>query len=295
MPAISLWMSSVRPKTLVAGSAPVLLGTALAVANGVVHWPSLPLLLICAVLIQVASNFINELEDFKRGADTKRVGPLRPVSVGLISATSMARASMIVVLVAFLLGLPLVAHAGWEVLVIGVVCLVMSWAYTGGPFPLAYNGLGDLFAFVFFGVTAVMGTYFVHSGMWSMEAFWLSVGSGLLAANILGVNNLRDIPTDNEAGKITLAVRIGASKARLLYVGNTMVAIVAPCVALQHRGIWMWLPLLALPYATLLCVLLYKREGSALNQVLGGTAFLYVQFTVFAMLGLFLAAIHSQP
>lgn len=288
---MNVWLNAIRPKTLVAGAAPVILASALAVADHVFVWWVGLLALTCAVLIQIASNFINELEDFNRGADTERVGPLRAVSAGLITPAAMKRASWIVVAAAFVLGQPLVWYAGWPVLAIGVVCLVMSWAYTGGPFPLAYKGLGDLFAFTFFGVVAVVGAFFVYSRTWSPDALILSLGPGCLAANILGVNNLRDIPTDKRAGKITLAVRIGAPAARVLYVVLNVVGIVIPALLLREaRGPWMMLSLASLPYAIVLCVLIHRRTGAALNPVLGGTALLYLQYTVFTTLGLIFSA-----
>ena len=292
---MNVWLHAIRPKTLIAGFAPVVLGTALATADGVVHWPSVPLIIVCSVLIQVASNFINELEDFKRGADEKRVGPLRSVSAGLITPRSMRNAALIVVTVAFTLGLPLVYRSGYEVLLIGIACLVMAWAYTGGPFPLAYRGLGDLFAFVFFGLIAVTGTYFVHASSWNVDALILSVGPGLLAANILGVNNIRDIPTDAEVGKRTLAVCIGSVPARWLYIVFLIAATLIPSYFLsQHRGVWVWLPVVALPYGVVLSILILKYDGAKLNSVLAGTALFYLLYTVLMSVGLFMAAASSS-
>ncbi|MCX6140401.1 MAG: 1,4-dihydroxy-2-naphthoate polyprenyltransferase [Candidatus Kapabacteria bacterium] len=284
---MNAWLHAVRPKTLVAGAAPVILGTALAFADGVVHWPSVPLIIVCSVLIQIASNFINELEDFKRGADERRVGPVRAVSAGLITPRSMRNASIAVVLLAFVLGLPLAYHSGWEVLVMGVACLTAAWAYTGGPFPLAYRGLGDVFAFVFFGLIAVTGTYFVHARAWSMDALVLSVGPGLLAANILGVNNIRDIPTDAAVGKRTFAVRVGSTTARWVYILFTATAVIVPSVILgQHRGPWLLLPLVSIPFGAVLCTMVLKRHGAELNTVLANTAVFYLVWTVLMAVGI---------
>ena len=288
---MNVWLHAIRPKTLIAGFAPVVLGTALAAADGILHWPSVPLIILCSVLIQIASNFVNELEDFKRGADEQRVGPLRAVSAGLITPQSMRNASLMVVSLAFVLGLPLVYRSGLEVLLIGVVCLVMAWAYTGGPFPLAYRGLGDVFAFVFFGLIAVTGTYVVHASSWNADALFLSIGPGLLAANILGVNNIRDIQTDAEVGKRTLAVRIGSVPARWIYVVFTMLALIIPSLILsQHRGMWVWLPIVALPYGIVLSMLILKYHGAKLNAVLAGTALFYLLYTVLMSVGLIMAA-----
>jgi 1,4-dihydroxy-2-naphthoate octaprenyltransferase len=287
---MSLWFHAIRPKTLVAGAAPVCIGSALAwVDGGFVAWVA-GLALVCAVLIQIASNFINELEDFKRGADARRVGPLRAVSAGLITPASMRRASWLVVATAFILGLPIVWHAGPWILAIGVACLAMAWMYTGGPFPLAYHGLGEVFALLFFGVVAVVGTYYAHTGTWSMDALIASIGPGLLAANILAVNNLRDIYSDAIANKRTLAVRYGALFARASYATCTIVAIAAPAVFLQgHRGPFLLLPLVTLPLGLLFIALVNRRSGAELNPVLGGTAFLYLMYTLCAVVGIALS------
>lgn len=289
---MKVWLLAARPKTLVAGIAPVVLGTMLAMADGVVTWWTLPLLLICGSLIQIASNFINDLEDFRRGADTHRVGPLRAVTSGLITPQSMRRASVLVVVIAFICGQPLVYHAGWPVLGIGTASLVASWAYTGGPHPLAYRGLGDVFAFVFFGVIAVVGTYFVHASTWSTDALLLSIGPGCLAANILGVNNLRDIPTDAAVGKRTLAVRIGAQGARFLYTVLMVLGLVLPSIILfPERGPWLLLPLICLPVGMVASALIWRRSGAALNTILGLTAALYVMYTIIMSLALGLSLI----
>ena len=175
---------------------------------------------------------------------------------------------------------------------IGVLCLGAAWAYTGGRYNLAYHGLGDLAAFSFFGVLAVAGTYFVHTTEWSLDSFILAVGPGLIAANILGVNNIRDIPTDSLVGKRTLAVRIGSRAARILYVVLTLVAILLPSTWLmQERGAWLMAPVAALPYGLALCVMVWKREGADLNPVLVGTAVLYLQYTLFMVLGLVMSSL----
>lgn len=287
---MTIWFHAIRPKTLVAGAAPVVVGSALAWADGAfVAWVG-GLALVCAVLIQIASNFINEIEDFKRGADARRVGPLRAVSAGLITPQSMQRAAWLVAGTAFVLGLPIVWHAGPVIMVIGVLCLVMAWMYTGGPFPLAYHGLGEVFAFVFFGVIAVSGTYYAHAGRWSADALIGSIGPGLLAANILAVNNLRDIYTDAIANKRTLAVRFGAMFARIAYAVCTLVAIVVPSIVLStHRGPWVLLPLITMPLGIMFIVLVHRRSGAELNPLLGGTALLYVMYTVCFGLGVVLS------
>lgn len=287
---MNVWIAAIRPKPLIAGAAPVVLGSALAFHHGVMDVMSAVLALVCALCIQIVSNFINDLEDFKRGADEQRVGPMRMVASGLITPASMKRAAWLVAGMAFVLGQPLVFRAGWPVLVIGVICLIAAWMYTGGPYPFAYHGLGDVAAFVFFGVLAVMGTYYVHSGTWSLDAFVVSIAPGCLAANILGVNNLRDIPTDARVGKRTIAVRIGATRARILYTVLTLVAILAPSFILgPSMGAWIYLPMASLPLGILMTVLVWRRSGTELNPVLGGTAGLYVVYTVMMAVALVLS------
>lgn len=275
---IGVWVQALRPKTLVASVAPVVLATALVGIDHAIHWSTFALTLMCAMLIQIASNFINEIEDARRGADTAaRLGPQRAVASGLISARTMHFASVGVILAAFLLGLPLVARAGWEVLAIGVLCLTMSWMYTGGPFPLAYKGLGDLFAFLFFGVIAVVGAVYVQTMHWDAEALLLSCMPGLFAANILGVNNIRDIETDAVAGKRTLAVRLGATPARIIYTVFTVIAVVVvPFAFFLLRGAWFLLPWCGIPIGVWVVQGVWRSTGAALNRSLALTALLYM-------------------
>jgi 1,4-dihydroxy-2-naphthoate octaprenyltransferase len=275
---IGVWMQALRPKTLVASIAPVVLATALVGIDHEIHWSTFTLTLLCAMLIQIASNFINEIEDARRGADTAaRLGPQRAVASGLISARTMRFASVFVILAAFFLGLPLVARAGWEVLAIGVLCLTMSWMYTGGPFPLAYKGLGDLFAFLFFGVIAVVGAVYVQTMHWDAEALLLSCMPGLFAANILGVNNIRDIETDAVAGKRTMAVRLGATPARIIYTVFTVVAVVVvPLAFAVLRSVWFLIPLSAIPVGIWVVRSVWQSNGAALNRSLALTALLYM-------------------
>jgi len=288
---IGVWFHAIRPKTLVASIAPVVLATSLVAVDHTIDWSAFTLTILCAVLIQIASNFINEIEDARRGADTAaRLGPQRAVASGLINPRAMSIASFGVILAAFLLGLPLVARAGWEVLAIGVLCLTMSWMYTGGPFPLAYKGLGDVFAFVFFGVIAVVGTVFVQTTHWSAEALVLSCMPGLFAANILGVNNIRDIETDAVAGKRTMAVRLGAAPARATYVVSTVIAvIIVPVLLSQMQGTWLLLPWCALPLAVWVMIGVVRNNGAALNRSLAQTALLYMVTMILTVTGYVLA------
>lgn len=286
----TVWIQAIRPKTLIASMAPVLIGTAYSWKLGVVVWWCVPFTVVCAVLIQIASNFINELEDFNRGADVNRIGPSRAVTAGLISPTSMKRASWLVVLVAFGLGIPLIVQAGPAVLVIGVSCLLMSWLYTGGPFPLAYHGLGELAAFVFFGLVAVGGTVYVHHPYPSMDWLYLSLPSGLMAANILAVNNIRDVYSDAATNKRTLAVRIGPHSAKYVYAVCMIAAVFAcPLLLSPTYSAWMYLPLIAMPQAVQQIIAAFKSNGKELNRVLENTAAVYVELSLLITLAFVLA------
>jgi 1,4-dihydroxy-2-naphthoate polyprenyltransferase len=266
-------MLAVRPKTLPAGAVPVILGSALAAQN--LQFRLLPAItaLVCALGIQVATNFINEIYDFRKGADTsERLGPTRTVAAGIISEKTMIRVSVGLLAFVFLLGLYLVYTAGWPILLIGMLSLLFAWAYTGGPYPIAYSGLGDIFVFIFFGLVAVGGTYFVQAHDLSLTVLYAAAAPGFFSVNILLVNNIRDIDTDRKVGKMTLPARIGAERARRLYVILTAAAYLVPLVLwLKGYPVWVLLSLLSAPLAWLTTRELYSSEGRQLNNVLAGT------------------------
>jgi len=231
-----IWLGAVRVRTLPAAVAPVLVGSALAWHDG--RFQSIVALLCLgfALLIQVGTNFANDYFDFIKGADTAaRVGPRRAVAAGLVAPAVMRRAMAGTFAAAFLLGLGLIHWGGPWLLAIGVVSIASGIAYTGGPWPLAYHGLGDIFVFVFFGLVAVTATYYVQAGRVSADAIGWAVPIGLLAANILLVNNYRDTATDAAAGKRTLVVRLGRRFARIQFGCSLAVAFLMP-LALWPRG-----------------------------------------------------------
>lgn len=203
-------MAAARPRTLPAAVAPVLVGTALAWRAGAFDALAASVCLVFALLIQIGANFANDYYDFKHGADTEeRVGPRRAVATGGVKPAAMHRAMWLTFGAAFFLGLSLVAWGGWWLVVIGVLCIISGIAYTGGPWPLGYYGLGDLFVFVFFGLVAVCATFYVQAGTITGEAVLAAAAIGVLTVNILVVNNYRDVETDRKAGKHTLVVRWG--------------------------------------------------------------------------------------
>ncbi len=270
---IEAWLLAVRPKTLPAGAVPIVLASALAAADGAFSLVPALVALICALGIQIATNFINEIYDFRKGADTKeRLGPTRTVASGIISEGTMIRVSAGLMISVFILGLYLVAIGGWPVLLIGVLSLLFAWAYTGGPFPIAYSGLGDVFVFIFFGLVAVGGAYFVQTRSISLPVLVAAAAPGAFSVNILLVNNIRDIDTDRKVGKMTLPARIGASGARMLYVLLTVLAYAVPLLMVFYGySPWCLLSLLSLPLAIGMIRKLYHSEGRDLNMVLAGT------------------------
>lgn len=284
-----IWLLAARPKTLPAAAAPVLLGTALAARmEAFAWWPALAALL-AALLIQIGTNLANDYFDYRHGADTtERLGPVRVTQAGLLAPERVFRGMWVAFGLATLLGVTLILRAGWPVLLIGVFSVLAGIAYTGGPFPLGYNGLGDLFVFIFFGLVAVGGTYYVQALELEPVVLLASVPVGLLAAAILAVNNLRDIETDRKAGKHTLAVRLGAERTRLQYAVLVSLAfLVPPGMALARLApAAVLLTALALLRAVPLIRMVFTTTGRPLNQALAGTGRLELEFAVLFSLGL---------
>jgi 1,4-dihydroxy-2-naphthoate polyprenyltransferase len=214
---VNPWVAGARPRTLPAAVVPVAVGTAVAVGDGVIWWRAVAALVV-ALAIQVGTNFANDYQDGVRGTDDVRVGPVRLVASGLASASAVRQAALVSFGVAAVFGLALAAAVGWELLVVGALSFAAGWLYTGGPKPYGYLGLGEVFVFVFFGLVATAGSAYVHTGEITALAVCAAVPVGLLATALLVVNNLRDIPTDTDAGKRTLAVRLGDRRTRILYV-----------------------------------------------------------------------------
>lgn len=226
---VALWWEAARPRTLPAAIAPVLVASALAWHDGRFHPIAATTCLAFALLIQIGTNYANDYFDFKKGADTaERVGPRRAVAAGLIAPATMQRAMVLVFAVAFVVGLSLLRFGGWPLMVVGIASIICGVIYTGGPYPLAYHGWGDVFVFVFFGLVAVGATYFVQVGAISDATWACGIGIGALSANILVVNNYRDFETDRKAGKRTLVVRWGRGFAQTQFAlaHLTMVGVV---------------------------------------------------------------------
>lgn len=287
---VQIWLLAARPKTLPAALAPILVGVALAQHDG--QFAALPALAAAlgALLLQLGSNFANDYFDFFKGADTAdRLGPLRVTAGGLISPAQLRWGMVAVFGLAALIGLYLIAVGGWPILAIGVASILAALLYTGGPFPFGYYGLGDLFVFIFFGLVAVCGTYYVQALGLTPAVVIAAVPTGLLITAILVVNNLRDIETDARAGKRTLAVMIGRSATRVEYALLVGIAYLLPLALwlLWGYSVLTLLPWLSLPLAyKLLRAIRTNTDGPSLNRALAGTARLSLVFSLLLAVGL---------
>jgi 1,4-dihydroxy-2-naphthoate octaprenyltransferase len=240
------WFAGARPRTLPAAVSPVLAGTGVAVYDDAAVWWKALLALVVALALQVGVNYANDYSDGIRGTDADRVGPMRLVGSGTASPGAVKRAAFLAFGVAAVAGLVLAAATAWWLVAVGGLCVLAAWFYTGGAKPYGYLGLGEVMVFVFFGLVAVVGTTYVQTEAWQAAAWYAAVSIGAIACAILVANNLRDIPTDRTAGKITLAVRLGDRRTRLFYVFLMLLALVTLVgVALATT----WWALLALVYA----------------------------------------------
>ncbi|HVL94728.1 MAG TPA: 1,4-dihydroxy-2-naphthoate polyprenyltransferase [Solirubrobacteraceae bacterium] len=285
-----IWLMAARPRTLPAAVAPVLVGTALAATGGTFRPLTFVAATLGALFIQVGTNLSNDYSDARRGADTEdRLGPVRVTAGGLVPPRQVLVATYVAFGLAVLFGAYLIATTGWELLVIGVASILAGVLYTGGPRPYGYEGLGEVFVFLFFGVVAVAGSYFAQTEHWDWVPFALAVPVGLLAAAILVVNNVRDLETDRRAGKRTLAVRMGRARTRTLYLAllaGAFAAAAVPWLA-GELDAWVLLCWLALPLAVPLARTVRTRtDGPALNRALAGTGMLQLAFCVLLSAGI---------
>jgi 1,4-dihydroxy-2-naphthoate octaprenyltransferase len=287
------WRLATRPRTLPAAVAPVLVGTAMAIADDkFAFWPAAAAMTV-ALLLQIGVNLANDYFDYVKGVDTRdRLGPPRVTQSGLIPARQVKTGMLVAIVLSTIPGLYLASVGGWPVILIGLFCFASALAYSGGPFPLASHGLGDLFVFIFFGLVAVCGTYYVQA-LHLNPMVWL-MGSilGLLITAILVVNNLRDIQTDRRSGKRTLAVMIGERGSRIEYLLLLAAAYGIPFILWLGgaSSAWVVLPVLSLPLAIHLTRLIWKSTGGpVLNEVLASTAKLVLIYSCLLSIGLILS------
>ncbi len=286
-----IWWMAIRPKTLPAAASGVMMGSALAWRDGTFELLPAIAALAVALLLQVGSNVANDVFDFERGADTaERHGPLRVTQAGLLSPSQVKKGMAVIFGLAALCGLYLASVRGWVVIAIGAAAIISAIAYTGGPFPLGYYGLGDLFVFIFFGLAAVAGTYYVQVGTVSAAAWWMSIPVGLIITAILVVNNLRDIENDRVAGKHTLAVMMGEKATKTEYVLCMGIAyLLLPGLVLMKivpvGGLLAWL---SLPIAIKSARTVFTQKGGPLNAALAGTGQTALAYSLLFWLGLLL-------
>ena len=284
------WLLAARPKTLTVAFGPVLVGSALAARAGSYRWSILIFALLASLAIQVGTNLHNDYADFARGADgNQRLGPQRAAASGWLAPADLKRAVALCFIVALGCGIPIVLRGGLPLLIVGLVSFAAGLMYTGGPFPWAYHGLGELFVFIFFGIVAVSGTYFAHSLELPTTVLLYSLPVGALASAILVVNNLRDREQDEKARKRTLMVRFGDGFGKGLYLALMGLAfVVVAALALSLGQPALFAPWLTLPYAWSLLKRLLGVRGKKLNAVLAETARLGLAFNVLLSLGVLL-------
>lgn len=280
------WIMGARPRTLAAAIAPVAVGTGVAVPETSVT--SGALALVVALALQVGVNFANDYSDGVRGTDQVRVGPIRLVASGIRPAKSVRLAAFIAFAVAALAGLLLASRTSWWLILVGAAAIIAAWQYTGGVSPYGYRGWGELFVFIFFGPVAVVGTVYVHTQSFPLLAWIASVPVGLLICAILVINNLRDRFTDQDAGKATLAVRLGDRRTRALFISMILIPFVAATAMVPARP-WTWISLFALPQAIWLSRFVAAgAQGADLVRGLGKTGQLVLVYSALLTLGLVL-------
>jgi 1,4-dihydroxy-2-naphthoate octaprenyltransferase len=286
---VRIWLTAARPRTLPAAVAPVLVGTSLAIRGGRFHPLAFIAALLGAMLIQIGTNLSNDYSDARRGADAEdRLGPVRVTAGGLVPPRQVLVATYATFALAVLVGVYLIAIAGWVLLAVGAASILAGVLYTGGPRPYGYEGLGEIFVFLFFGIVAVTGSYFVQRHDLPWEAFVLAIPVGLLIAAILVVNNVRDIDSDRRAGKRTLAVRMGRSRTRVLFVAMLVAAFASGLVCWLAGPLspWLALTLLATPLAAAVArAVLTHTDGPSLNVALARSGILALVYCLLLSAG----------
>jgi len=282
------WLIAIRPKTLGISLAPVLVGTSLAwVEKSHIHWLIALATLTSALLIQIGTNLYNDAADFERGADThERLGPERATAQGWFTARQVKNAAYFAFGMAFIIGIYLAWTGGWPIVILGLLSLIAGYAYTGGIKPIAYSAYGELFVFIFFGLVAVNGSYYLQTLTLSTNALITAIPIGLMAAAVLLVNNYRDLETDQKAGKLTLTYYLSSKQAKMLYLLLMLTPFLVPFL-LNNLGLGVWLPLLTLPLSLVLVYKFLNETVSPIfNNILARTAQCQLLYSVFLSVGL---------
>ena len=285
------WFLAARPKTLLVSLAPVLTGSALACRAGKFNWIPALICLVFALLAQITSNFINDYSDFKKGTDGEdRLGPERAVATGMISPRAMLHATIFTLSLALMIGLLLVYYGGWWLIAVGAAVAVFAIAYSAGPYPLSYHGLGDVAVLLFYGIVPVVFTYYVQALDFPLEVWLASVSVGLVGVNVLIVNNYRDMETDAASGKKTTVVRFGRTAMGWVYLADCVIAYNIGFALLHFDYVWMLISLPFVAFSVMLWQKLTTQRGRILNKVLGMTSLNVLLFAVCFCLGLWICA-----
>lgn len=286
------WMLAIRPRTLPAAAAGVIVGAALAWHDGYFRFDATLVCLLTALLLQIGSNLANDVFDFERGTDTaERLGPTRVTQAGLLTPRQVKIGMTAVFGLAVLLGLYLAWLGGWVILIVGIAAIISAIAYTGGPFPIGYHGLGDIFVFIFFGLASVAGTYYIQAGFVSPAVWWMTIPPGLIITAILVVNNLRDIDNDRKGRKYTMAVRLGDRGTKIQYIVCMAIAYLI-LIPVAWAGLIPWGSLLAwlsLPLAFQAAKIVLTQKGRPLNMALAKTGQTALVFSLLFWVGLLLS------
>ena len=283
------WVLAIRPRTLPAAAAGVVTGAALAWRDGYFRLDAVLVCLFTALLLQIGSNLANDVFDFERGTDTaERLGPTRVTQAGMLTPKQVKFGMVVVFGLSAILGLYLAWLGGWVIIILGAAAIISAIAYTGGPLPIGYYGLGDIFVFIFFGLASVAGTYYIQAGFVSPTVWWMTIPPGLIITAILVVNNLRDIENDRKGGKHTMAVRLGEQGTKIQYIVCMVVAYLV-LIPLVGAGLIPWTTLLAwisLPFAYQATKVVLTQKGRPLNMALAKTGQTALIFSLLFWLGL---------
>lgn len=286
------WMLAIRPRTLPAAAAGVIVGAALAWHDGYFRFDATLVCLLTALLLQIGSNLANDVFDFERGTDTaERLGPTRVTQAGLLTPRQVKIGMTAVFGLAVSLGLYLAWLGGWVIMIVGIAAIISAIAYTGGPFPIGYHGLGDIFVFIFFGLASVAGTYYIQAGFVSPAVWWMTIPPGLIITAILVVNNLRDIDNDRKGRKYTMAVRLGDRGTKIQYIVCMAIAYLI-LIPVAWAGLIPWGSLLAwlsLPLAFQAAKIVLTQKGRPLNMALAKTGQTALVFSLLFWVGLLLS------
>lgn len=286
------WILAARPKTLSAAVVPVLATIGLVRSlNLPIQWWIIACALLSSFCIQIGTNFVNDAMDFKKGADNeKRLGPMRVTQQKIFTFKQVMMMATGFFALAMVFGIPLVIHGGWPIVVIGLLSVLMGYAYTSGPIPLAYFGLGDLFVIIFFGLVAVGGLFYLQTGTYTLDAFVLGLQIGFLSTILIAINNLRDIHTDKEVNKKTLAVRLGVTGAKVWIVFLVIAPFLMGYYWLNQQKYWLYiLPTLSLPLGlSVIKKILATAPSAEYNQFLAKSAAYGMIFSLGFLIGSFI-------